>query len=48
MAVTADGDSLKIYPAAGKFVGAAVESNTEKGFVEKSELSVVSTLTANC
>ena len=34
MAVTADGDSLKIYPAKqdGKFVGAAVESNTMKGF----------------
>lgn len=34
MAVTADGDSLKIYPAMkdGKLVGAAVESNTQKGF----------------
>lgn len=34
MAVTADGDSLKIYPARkdGKFIGAAVESNTKKGF----------------
>jgi electron transport complex protein RnfG len=34
MAVTADGDSLRIYPAkkAGEFVGAAVESNTKKGF----------------
>lgn len=34
MAVTGDGDSLRIYPAtkAGKFVGAAVESNTKKGF----------------
>ncbi|CAK7029687.1 RnfABCDGE type electron transport complex subunit G [Parabacteroides sp. APC149_11_2_Y6] len=34
MAVTADGDSLKIYPATkgGEFVGAAVESNTKKGF----------------
>lgn len=34
MAVTADGDSLKIYPAKkdGKFIGAAVESNTKKGF----------------
>ena len=34
MAVTGDGDSLKIYPATkgGKFVGAAVESNTKKGF----------------
>lgn len=34
MAVTGDGDSLKIYPAKkdGKFVGAAVESNTKKGF----------------
>lgn len=34
MAVTADGDSLKIYPAMkeGKLVGAAVESNTKKGF----------------
>lgn len=34
MAVTTDGDSLKIYPATkgGEFVGAAVESNTKKGF----------------
>lgn len=34
MAVTGDGDSLKIYPAkkAGQFVGAAVESNTKNGF----------------
>lgn len=34
MAVTADGDSLKIYPATkdGKLVGAAVESNTKNGF----------------
>lgn len=34
MASTADGDSLKIYPAKkeGKLVGAAVESNTKKGF----------------
>ena len=34
MAVTGDGDSLKIYPAKkdGNFVGAAVESNTMKGF----------------
>lgn len=34
MAVTGDGDSVKIYPAkkAGEFVGAAVESNTKKGF----------------
>lgn len=34
MAVTGDGDSLKIYPAMkeGKVVGAAVESNTKKGF----------------
>lgn len=34
MAVTTDGDSLKIYPATkdGKFVGAAVESNTKNGF----------------
>lgn len=34
MAVTADGDSLMIYPAkkGGEFVGAAVESNTKKGF----------------
>ena len=34
MAVTADGDSLKIYPAMknSKLVGAAVESNTKKGF----------------
>lgn len=34
MAATADGDSLRIYPAMkeGKLVGAAVESNTKKGF----------------
>lgn len=34
MAVTAEGDSVKIYPAMkdGEFVGAAVESNTKKGF----------------
>lgn len=34
LAATADGDSVKIYPAtkAGEFVGAAVESNTKKGF----------------
>lgn len=34
MAVTGDGDSLMIYPASkdGEFVGAAVESNTKKGF----------------
>ena len=34
MAVTADGDSLKIYPAkkGGETVGGAVESNTQKGF----------------
>lgn len=34
LAVTSDGDSLKIYPAkkAGKWVGAAVESNSMKGF----------------
>lgn len=34
MAVTTDGDSLKIYPATkdGKFVGAAVESSTKNGF----------------
>ena len=34
MAVTADGDSLKIYPAkkGGDIVGGAVESNTSKGF----------------
>ena len=34
MAVTADGDSLKIYPAkkGGETVGGAVESNTSKGF----------------
>ncbi|WP_099465103.1 RnfABCDGE type electron transport complex subunit G [Parabacteroides provencensis] len=33
-AVTSEGDSLVIYPATkdGKFVGAAVESNTKKGF----------------
>ncbi|MEG1545529.1 MAG: FMN-binding protein, partial [Tannerellaceae bacterium] len=32
--VTSDGDSLVIYPANkdGKFVGAAIESNTKKGF----------------
>lgn len=34
MAVTGEGDSLKIYPATlqGKFVGAAVESHTKDGF----------------
>ena len=34
MAVTADGDSLKIYPAkkGDEVVGGAVESNTQKGF----------------
>lgn len=34
MAATAEGDSVKIYPATkgGEFVGAAVESNTKKGF----------------
>lgn len=34
MAVTADGDSLKIYPAkkGDEVVGGAVESNTSKGF----------------
>ena len=34
MAVTADGDSLKIYPAkkGSETVGGAVESNTSKGF----------------
>lgn len=34
MAATAEGDSVKIYPAKqeGKMVGAAVESNTKKGF----------------
>ena len=34
MAVTSDGDSLKIYPAkkGGETVGGAVESNTQKGF----------------
>lgn len=34
MAATSEGDSLKIYPArkGGEFVGAAVESNTKKGF----------------
>ena len=33
-AATADGDSLTIYPAkkGGKLVGAAVETNTKKGF----------------
>ena len=33
-APTSEGDSLTIYPAMkdGKFVGAAVESNTKKGF----------------
>ena len=35
MVPTADGDSLKIYPAKknGELVGAAVESNTKKGFI---------------
>ena len=34
MAVTSEGDSLKIYPAkqGDEFVGVAVESNTKKGF----------------
>ena len=34
MAVTSDGDSLKIYPAKlnGETVGGAVESNTKRGF----------------
>ena len=34
MAVTDEGDSLKIYPAkqGDEFVGVAVESNTKKGF----------------
>ena len=34
VAATSDGDSLKIYPAKqdGELVGAAVESNTQKGF----------------
>lgn len=34
MAATSDGDSLKVYPAKknGEFVGAAIESNTSKGF----------------
>lgn len=34
MAATAEGDSLKIYPAkkGGQLVGVAVESNTKKGF----------------
>lgn len=34
MAVTGDGDSLKIYPAKkeGQLVGVAVESNSQKGF----------------
>ena len=34
MAATPEGDSLKIYPAkkGGQLVGAAVESNTQKGF----------------
>lgn len=34
MAVTGDGDSLKVYPAKmkGELVGAAIESNTKKGF----------------
>ena len=34
MAVSSDGDSLKIYPATkgGQVVGGAVESNTKKGF----------------
>ena len=40
MAATSDGDSLKIYPAKkdGQFVGAAIESNTEKGFGGKIEV----------
>ena len=41
MVPTADGDSLKIYPAKknGELVGAAVESNTKKGF--SGEISVI-------
>lgn len=41
MAATSEGDSLKIYPArkGGEFVGAAVESNTKKGF--SSEIRVI-------
>lgn len=44
MAVTTDGDSLKIYPAMkdGKLVGAAVESNTQKGF--SGEIKVIGRL----
>lgn len=42
MAATSDDDSLKIYPAKkdGQFVGAAIESNTEKGFGGKIEVMV--------
>ena len=41
-AVTSEGDSLIIYPATkdGKFVGAAVESNTKKGFGSKIKVIV--------
>ena len=39
MAVTTDGDSLKIYPAMkdGKLVGAAVEATRRKGSVARSK-----------
>lgn len=47
MAATAEGDSVKIYPAmkAGQFVGAAVESNTKKGF--SGEIRVIVGFDAN-
>lgn len=47
MAATAEGDSVKIYPAVkgGKFVGAAVESNTKKGF--SGEIKVIVGFDAN-
>ena len=42
MAVTGEGDSLKIYPAkqGDEFVGVAVESNTKKGFGGESKVIV--------
>ena len=43
MAVTGEGDSLKIYPAkqGDEFVGVAVESNTKKGFGGEIKVIVV-------
>ena len=48
-AATADGDSLTIYPAkkGGKLVGAAVETNTKKGFGGEIRIMVYSVLEHN-